>query len=792
MTLDIGELVGKLRIDEKGMDQGLSKGESKLKGFGSKISGLALGLGVAAGAALVAGLFSALGQQAIGAKISAQLGGTEEDARNYGRTAGKLYAENWGQSVEEIGNTIKTVAQAHILADGTPQELEAAARSAQILADVFGQDVEGSVRAVQQLIRNGLVPDAQSGFDLIAAGIQGGLDKSGDLLDTINEYSTEFRALGLNGSQAFGLMQQAVKAGARDTDTAADALKEFAIRSKDVSATSLDAYKSLGLNGKAMSEQFAKGGPSAAAGLQLVTDKLRAVKDPVEQNRIAVELFGTKAEDLGKSLFAMDLKGAETGFSNTAGAIKKAGDAVSNTPTAKLETFKREAQAAATGIAADLIPALSSAGSWIQKNQRWLKPLAETFGVLAGAIIAVNLAQKAWAATQAAWATITAVAEAVQWGFNAALLASPITWIVIAVVALVAVIVLIATKTDWFQKLWKFAWGGIKAAALATWSWIQHTLWPGIKAVFSAIATAAIWLWQNGIKPAFDGIVYAIQFAWRIISSIGALIAWAWITFVGKPIMWVWQTLVWPALQGIAAAAMWLWSTVLSPVLAGISVAVTWLGAAFRWLWENAIMPAVTGIAAAAMWLWHNALEPAFQGIAAAARWLWTNAISPVWNAIVSGVQWVGSAIKTVFDKVSGWIGAAFSGATGIVRGAMNGIITAINSAISGVNWVIDKANGIPGVNFPHIPEIPHLARGGAVNPSPGGTPVVMGDGGEVEYGVPKSDMESIIGMAVRAAGGAHRHAELAVTVHFEPDGVMKIVRTKVNREGIDTLKKTP
>jgi phage-related protein len=436
------------------------------------------------------------------------------------------------------------------------------------------------------------------------------------------------------------------------------------------------------------------------------------------------------------------------------------------------------------------VPSLAAMGGFIKDNVSWLKPLAEVLGTVAVAIVAVNLAQKAWVATQAAWNTITAIATGIEWGFVASLLANPITWIVIAIIALIAVIVLIATKTTWFQSIWKFVWGGIKAAAAAVWGWISGTLWPGMLAVFKAIGAAAMWLWHSAIQPAWNGIVAAFSFAWRIISSILALIGWAWVTFVAKPMLWVWQGVIWPVFQGIGMAAMWLWGSVLQPVFSFIWTGLQLVGAGAMWLWNNAIMPAVHGIGAAFSWLWTNAIMPAVSGIATAISWVWNNAISPVFNLIRTGVSLVGQAIQFVFGKVSGWISSAFSGAAGIVRGAMNGVISAINGAISGINWVIDKANSIPGVNFPHVPSIPHLARGGAVNPTPGGTPVVMGDGGQVEYGVPKSDMEAIIAKAVAAGGGGH--AEISVTLELVGDGVMKIVRTNVRREGVKTLERTP
>jgi hypothetical protein len=59
------------------------------------------------------------------------------------------------------------------------------------------------------------------------------------------------------------------------------------------------------------------------------------------------------------------------------------------------------------------------------------------------------------------------------WALNFAWLASPITWIVLGIIALIAVIVLIATKTTWFQDAWRVAWSAIKTAAVAVWDWIK-------------------------------------------------------------------------------------------------------------------------------------------------------------------------------------------------------------------------------------------------------------------------------------------------------------------------------
>jgi hypothetical protein len=84
---------------------------------------------------------------------------------------------------------------------------------------------------------------------------------------------------------------------------------------------------------------------------------------------------------------------------------------------------------------------------------------------------------------------ITGLVTAAQWAWNLAQAASPTTWIIIGIVALVAVIVIIATKTKWFQNIWKVAWSGIKTAASATWDFIKKI--PGwIASAFKTIGRA--------------------------------------------------------------------------------------------------------------------------------------------------------------------------------------------------------------------------------------------------------------------------------------------------------------
>lgn len=103
-----------------------------------------------------------------------------------------------------------------------------------------------------------------------------------------------------------------------------------------------------------------------------------------------------------------------------------------------------------------------------------------------------------------------------------AMLTSPITWIVLGILALVAVIVLIATKTDWFSRAWRASWNWIKEAAGNAWNWIKNT-------------AMNVWNWLQGIpgrlKSAFSSVADIITAPYK---AAFRAIAWAWNNTIGR------------------------------------------------------------------------------------------------------------------------------------------------------------------------------------------------------------------------------------------------------------------
>lgn len=293
-------------------------------------------------------------------RLQALTGIDEDNAARFARAAGEAYANNFGESVESNMNTARLALQFDLIdEDATTRDAQAVVSGLAGIADVLEEDVTKAATSVSTLLRSGLASSAQQAYDLIAAGAREGLNRNEDLLDTLTEYPVVLQRLGLSGEEALGLINQGMKAGARNTDVLADALKEFQIRATDGSDLSAAGFERLGLSAADMTAQIAAGGEGAKAGLQVVLDKLREIEDPVARNAAAVELFGTKAEDLGNALFALDLTSAVGSLNGVTGAAERMFSTIADNDGSRIEQAQRNIEVAAQGIQGALAAAFS-------------------------------------------------------------------------------------------------------------------------------------------------------------------------------------------------------------------------------------------------------------------------------------------------------------------------------------------------------------------------------------------------------------------------------------------------
>lgn len=422
-----------------------------------KFDAAATGIAAGVAGALGVGVAQALDMSTANAKLAAQLGVGPAEAAELSKVSADVYANAWGDSATTVNEAIKGVYQNIGDVSQAKGGLQGVTEKALALAETFDQEVGPTTAAVGQMIKTGLAKDADEAFDILTAGFQSGANKADDLLDTVGEYGTQWRKFGLDGQTAMGLLSQGLKGGARDADVVADAIKEFSIRAIDGSKTTATGFQMIGLNAQEMAAKIGAGGKGATDALDETLDRLRNIKDPVEQSKAAVALFGTQAEDLGAALYSLDPSSAVSALGQVGGAADKAMKTISESPAKTLERFKREATTKLAEVAGTFIQFASD-------NKSVMEPLAYTLAGVAAAVLVIKAGMVVWAAAQSAWSAATAIATGVQWLWNAALAASPITWIIIGIIALVAIIVIIATKTTWFQTIWSAVWGFIRAA----------------------------------------------------------------------------------------------------------------------------------------------------------------------------------------------------------------------------------------------------------------------------------------------------------------------------------------
>ena len=221
-------------------------GESLMAGISGKMKAGALAAGAAAGLLVAKGLQEAMEKQAATGKLKAQLGLSAKEAKTAGAAAGKLYANAVTESIDEGANAVKAIMSAGLAPEkATTKQLATIATSVQDVATLFEVDLGQAANAAGQVMKTGLAKNSKEALDTITRGFQIMGPRADDLMDTFNEYSTIFRSLGLDVKTTTGLLAQGMKAGARDTDTVADALKEFQIRTTDGSKASADASNPL-------------------------------------------------------------------------------------------------------------------------------------------------------------------------------------------------------------------------------------------------------------------------------------------------------------------------------------------------------------------------------------------------------------------------------------------------------------------------------------------------------------------------------------------------------------------
>lgn len=288
---------------------------------------------------------------------------------------------------------------------------------------------------------------------------------------------------------------------------------EFVQTAKDAGPQLADLFTALA---RAFGDVTDAAGPLAGIGIQVVTilaQLVDAIPTPVLQALVPTIL----AVNAGLKLYAVYQAAATAATWAFSTAITTSTGAVYASRAAWIAN--RVAMAAHYAVAA------------VQLAWEYLFTNAITLRT--GAMYTSRAVMVAHRIILLATAAATGIATAATWAFNAAIAVatSPITLVVVAIAALVAAIVWIAVKTNWFQTAWKVSWDFIKSVALAVANWFSGPFLNFFKAVWNtyyrifvqpflwfytqALPAAAKFLWQQ-IVTFFNAIVNGVKAAWNL------------------------------------------------------------------------------------------------------------------------------------------------------------------------------------------------------------------------------------------------------------------------------------
>ena len=640
-------------------------------------------------------------------QMASATGAAGEELENLRDVMENVYADNFGEDVADVADAVALVDRN--MANLDKNGLTNATEGALALRDAFEYDVAESTRAAEA-IRKNFGSSAEEAFSLIAAGAQNGLDYSGELIDTINEYSSQFSKLGFTADGMFNLLQSGADSTAWNLDKVGDAIKEFSIRAIDGSDTTVAAFKDLGYNAEEIMATFAAGGEGANEAFFDVINTLLDVDDQVKRDALGVALFGTMWEDLGVE--AMEaMAGASQAAYDTEGALEQINQVRYNDLDSALQGIGRQMEVsllpAADAVYQSLMDNMPEITEAMEEVSPVIAEIAEDFADWAGGAISDGLP-----------VLVDGIKDFADWAGKAYDKAQP-----------------------FLSFLWEHK-GTVLAVAAAL-----RVLGPAIGAVTTAMSmyskakTFMALLQSSGkitqITGAFKAFGSALMGPLGIIIAVAAAIAllyknWdtvkAWLVNFGNTVNQIWTN----------------FSNMVGNAIAAIGEKFPLLGAYLQGWWES-IQAAVDNVKA----IFQNIID------------FISNVFSGNWSA-----AW--QNIVNIFGNLFGMIVNLAKAPINGVISAINWVISKINSiSVTIPDWVPGVGGTTLGFS---IPTIPQLAEGGIAT-SP--TLAEIGEGGEPEAVMPLSKLAAMLDEWIRkpkpSGGGGGMEDGDGETIVFAP-----------------------
>ena len=686
------------------------------------------------------------------AMLEAKTGATGDKMAGFEDVMYEVYNANYGENLGAVQEAMSTIIQ--MTDDLDNASLAKVTKSAIALEDVFGFDVKESMRAVNSLMDQFGITSDQA-FNLIVQGAQNGLNQNDDLLDTINEYSVQFKSAGYTADDMFNMLTNGVESGTWSVDKLGDAVKEMNIRLSDGTADEALAKLGLGIEEASVdAEALGKAALSVSKAESNLTTAQWEAND-------ALKNYGADSNKYKKALNKL----TEAEYS-LADAQEKYNEIQSNTEVnldgikERLAAGGETAQTAMNEIMAALMNVEDEqerymlgqtimGTMWEDLGEDTVAALMNTQGAINGTTDAMaQMDGAAYGTLESSLSqlgrTIKAevlqpiadeltpvikdavnfatnnVTPAVDWFLNnlptMAVLIGGIT-AAIAAFKIAALSAKLATEGFTIAtKLQSIAQGALNAVMNA------NPIGLIIIAV-TALVAAFVYLWNNcegfrnfwiglwdGIKKAVSVAVDWIKDCWEKIKAF----------FTGdNPIATYFQT-AWANIKIVWDVVVSYFKTIWDNIKLVFSAVKSVFKGDFSGAWEAVKQIFVNwGEFFAGLW---DSVKAIFANIGG---WF-GETFGGVWEKIKEKFAKVGEFFAGIWDKIVSVftsIGTAVSDAiSGAVKGAINSVLSGavgiINGFIKAINFAIDIINAIPGVEISTLQllEVPQFASGGFTN----------------------------------------------------------------------------
>lgn len=315
------------------------------------------------------------------------------------------------QDVNEYADALARVNQQLVnLAGFDYQDAGAATNDVLTFSKISGYDPNEIIRAARNMSIN-FGTEVSKVLDMMTSAYQRTGDPMNDLLDTMQEYPSQFKKMGLSAETFYDLIVRGSEAGVYNTDKIADTFKELYLRiaeGADVPVEELkkigytaddiarvgnatddviNSFNKLGLSVNDIKRAFEQGGDEASSALYTIIDAIAAVEDKAEQQDIIAKLFGSPGEDVGSYFFEV-LANGEIAVDEFVGAVENAasvmestlsyqmtemqnkvttlkaeiGDTFGNVLTLALQDINANFESISAAVTGSLIPALEMLG----------------------------------------------------------------------------------------------------------------------------------------------------------------------------------------------------------------------------------------------------------------------------------------------------------------------------------------------------------------------------------------------------------------------------------------------